>query len=240
LSDATPAVLSLSYLPGTLLTERSFAEVNNGLHAALGSTRTQILGDGETFDAELARLAASAPSPQVWVGHSLGGIFAINLAILHPQKCAAIVCIASTARGDLAANRSMRHALLQRARTTGSCEAVSLELKPVFGVVANSVIAKSLASQAASVGLRRFEHQTEYAMTRPERRGALAAINCPILALVGSNDDICPPTLSAEITALGAHSQRTRWACIEGAGHLAPMTHPREVAAHIRDFVASL
>ena len=231
---------SLTYLPGTLLTEESFAEVSNRLHAARGSTRTQILGDGATFDAELARLADSAPSPQVWVGHSLGGIFAINLAILHPEKCAAIVCIASTARGDFAENRVNRQALLHRARATGSCTAVSLEMKPVFGVAAHSVIAKSLAAQAKSVGLRRFGHQTEYALTRPARRGGLATINCPILALVGSDDDICPPALSAEIAALGANPQRSRWVCIEGAGHLAPMTHPSEVAAHIRDFVASL
>ncbi len=231
---------SLSFLPGTLLTAQSFAEVNNGLHTAIGSTRTQILGDGESFDAELTRLADSAPSAQVWVGHSLGGIFAINMAILHPEKCAAIVCIASTARADPPENRSIRQALLQRARATGSCKAVSLEMKPVFGVAAHSVVAKSLAAQATSVGLRRFGHQTEYALTRPERRGALATINCPILALVGSDDDICPPALSAEIAALGANPQRTRWVCIEGAGHLAPMTHPSEVATHIRDFLASL
>ena len=231
---------SLTYLPGTLLTEESFAEVNTGLRTSVGSTRTHILGDSETFDAELARLADSAPTPQVWVGHSLGGIFAINLAILHPQKCAAIVCIASTGRGDQPANRPIRQALLQRARATGSCIAVSLEMKPVFGVAANSVTAKSLSAQATSVGLRRFGYQTEYALTRPERRGALASINCPILALVGSDDDICPPGLSAEIAALGANPQRTRWVCIEGAGHLAPMTHPRQVAVHIRDFLASL
>ena len=231
---------TLSYLPGTLLTEQSFVAVNSGLRAAVSSTRTHILGDGETFAAELARLADSARSPEVWVGHSLGGIFAINLAILHPEKCAAIVCIASTARADLPANRSIRHAQLSRARATGSCEAVSLEMKPVFGVAAHSVIAKSLAAQAASVGLRRFGHQTEYALSRPEWRGSHSTINCPILALVGSDDDICPPALSAEIAALGANPQRARWACIEGAGHLAPMTHPRDVAAHISEFLAAL
>ena len=231
---------SLTYLPGTLLTEESFAEVSNRLHAALCSTRTQILGDGATFDAELARLADSAPSPQVWVGHSLGGIFAINLAILYPEKCAAIVCIASTARADLPANRPKRQALLHRAQVTGSCRAVSLEMKPVFGLAANSATSESLAAQATSVGLRRFGHQTEYALTRPERRGARSTIHCPVLALVGSDDDICPPELSAEIAALGANPQRSRWVSIEGAGHLAPMTHPSEVAAHIRDFLASI
>lgn len=231
---------SLTYVPGTLLTDESFTGVNTALLTAVGSSRTHILGDGETFDAELARLADAARSPQVWVGHSLGAIFAINVALLHPEKCAAIVCIASTARADLPANRTKRQALLQRARATGGCKAVSLEMKPVFGVAANSVIAKSLAAQATSVGLRRFGQQTEYALTRPERRGARATISCPILALVGSDDDICPPALSAEIAALGANPQRTRWMCIEGAGHLVPMTHPGEVAAHIRDFLATL
>ncbi len=231
---------SLTFLPGTLLDAQSFSVVASLLSTTLHSMRTNILGDCATLDAEVSRLADSAPSPQVWVGHSLGGIVAINLAMTRPEKCAAIVCISSTARADAPGNRDQRLAQLRRAHAAGSCEPISLEMKPVFGLTAGSGLAKSLAAQAATVGLRRFAHQTQYALTRPDHVGSHQTVACPILAIVGSDDDICPPELSNEVAALGAISKHADCVRIAGAGHLAPMTHPKEIAALIADFLATL
>lgn len=231
---------SLTFLPGTLLGAQSFSAVESLLSTTVHSMRTVILGECETFDVEIARLADSTQSPQVWVGHSLGGIVAINLAITRPEKCAAIVCISSTARADAPGNRNKRLAQLRRAQAAGSCEPVSLEMKPVFGLVSGSRLAKSLAAQAATVGLRRFAHQTQYALTRPDRLRNHPAITCPVLAIVGSDDDICPPELSDEIVALGAFSAHAHCVRIAGAGHLAPMTHPQQIAAHITEFLATV
>ena len=204
------------------------------------SIRTEILGACDTFDAELLRLAHTVELPQVWIGHSLGGIAAISLAFAAPEKCAAIICIASTARADAPSNRDKRLAQLYRARTADSCEPISLEMKPVFGLITGSVLARSLAAQAARVGVNRFANQTDYALTRPDRRDAIAKITCPILAIVGADDDICPPELSHEIAALSARAHATHVAQIAGAGHLAPMTHAHEVATHITQFLTRL
>lgn len=233
---------SITFLPGTLLNKHSFSCVDALLGAAGYSTQTRVLGDCATLDAEVARLAESALSPQVWVGHSLGGILALNLAIAHPDKCAAIVCIAATARADAPGNRVKRLAQLHRAQAAGSCEPISLEMKPVFGLVAGhpSPLAGSLMTQAASVGLNRFAHQTEYALTRPDRSGLGRVITCPLLAIAGIDDDICPPELGDEIATLGADGGTNRCVRISSAGHLVPMTHPQAIAAHIADFLAAL
>lgn len=231
---------SLTFLPGTLLDAQSFSVVASLLSMTVHSMRTNILGDCATFGAEITRQADSALAPQVWVGHSLGGIVAINLAIIRPEKCAAIVCISSTARADAPSNRNKRLAQLRRAQAAGSCEPISLEMKPVFGLTAGSRLAKSLAAQAATVGLPRFAHQTQYALTRPDHIRSHLTITCPILAMVGSDDDICPPELSDEIVALGAFSEHAHCVRIAGAGHLAPMTHPQEIAAHITKFLATV
>lgn len=230
----------LNFLPGTLLTEQSFSRASDLLRDEGHSVETQILGDGESFDSELTRLADSVKSPRVWVGHSLGGIFALNLAIRHPDKCAAIVCISSTARADAPSNHDKRLAQLHRAQSAGSCEPISLEMKPVFGLTARSPLATSLVRQAESVGLRRFAHQVHYALTRPNRADRCHTINCPILAIVGIDDDICPTDLSDEIIALGALENRNQRARIAGAGHLVPMTHPQQVAARIDEFLATI
>lgn len=231
---------SLTFLPGTLLDAASVAELGTLLQATSDPVRVETLGECASFDAEIARLADSVTGPQVWIGHSLGGIFAINLAIMRPESCAALICISSTARADAPGNRTKRLDQLQRAQNAGSCEPISLEMKPVFGVATNSAWATSLKSQAARVGLRRFGEQTQYALTRPERRAAGSKLNCPVLAIVGGDDEICPPALSYEIASLGARSALSRCVEISGAGHLAPMTHPNEIAAHISEFLAAL
>ena len=95
-------------------------------------------------------------------------------------------------------------------------------------------------TQAARVGLCRFAQQTEYALTRPDQRERRDRIACPILAIVGIDDDICPPELSDEIAALGATANNSCCIRVAGAGHLMPMTHPEAVAGHIVDFLAML
>ncbi len=228
---------SLIFLPGTLLSHESCAEIQSLLQHRVVSMRTEILGECETLDAEISRLADTVRSPQVWVGHSLGGIAAINLALNHPEKCAALVCISATARADAATNRDKRMAQLRRAQAAGSCEPISLEMKPVFGLCAGSPMANSLVTQAETVGVRRFTHQTAYALTRPDSRCASTRIACPLMAIVGEDDDICPPVLSDEIVALSASRDTAHCICIKGAGHLAPMTHAAEIATYISRFL---
>jgi pimeloyl-ACP methyl ester carboxylesterase len=228
---------SITFLPGTLLAAQSFSDVNARLGAYGNRLSTEILGERTAWDDELSRLADTSLSPQVWIGHSLGGIAAINLAVLHPDVCRAIVCISSTARADAPSNREKRIAQLQRAQAAGSCEPISLELKPVFGLQPGGVLARSLAEQANAVGLRRFANQTEYALTRLDQRRGRGTITCPVLAIVGADDDICAPELSDEIVALSAHTHTTQTVRIQGAGHLAPMTHSDVIATSIVAFL---
>ena len=106
---------SIAFLPGTLLDEQSFSRIDALLGTAGHETQTYILGHCATLEAEIKRLADLALSPQVWIGHSLGGILALNLAAAYPEKCVAVVCIASTARADAPSNGVKRLAQLHRA-----------------------------------------------------------------------------------------------------------------------------
>ena len=233
---------SIAFLPGMLLDEQSFSRIDALLGTAGHETQTYILGHCATLEAEIKRLADLALSPQVWIGHSLGGILALNLAAAYPEKCAALVCIASTARADAPSNGVKRLAQLHRAQVAGSCEPIALEMQQVFGLVAghSSSLASSLMTQAASVGLRRYAHQTEYALTRPDQRMPGHTMTCPVLAIAGLDDNICPPELSDEIAALGIHTHISRCVRIPGAGHLVPMTHAQAIAGHITDFLVTL
>jgi len=67
-----------------------------------------------------------------------------------------------------------------------------------------------------------------------DERPALAALDCPVLALAGTADVIVPESMSRAVFA--AHEL----ILAERGGHLLPLTHPDWVASHLRQFAARL
>jgi len=62
-----------------------------------------------------------------------------------------------------------------------------------------------------------------------------AAIGAPALLLTGDRDGIAPPK---SVSELAGHIPGARYVELPGAGHLAPVELPAEVAAVVRDFLA--
>ena len=67
-----------------------------------------------------------------------------------------------------------------------------------------------------------------------DERNALAALDCPLLALAGTRDPIVSETMSRESFPPQCLT------LVEGAGHLLPWTHPDWVASQIRVFASGL
>ncbi|MGE5547925.1 MAG: alpha/beta fold hydrolase [Solirubrobacterales bacterium] len=67
-----------------------------------------------------------------------------------------------------------------------------------------------------------------------DERAALAALDCPLVALAGTRDPIVPEPMSRE--GFAAHPL----VLADGGGHLLPLTHPEWVAQQIRLFASGL
>jgi len=219
-------------LPGTLLDGRSLA-------AALASTeaRIEVLGECAALDDELDRLAALAAMPTWWLGHSLGGIVALQLAARHPQAVAGLLLLAASARAAPAGAAPRRHAQWLVARQQGLRALAQHKLGPGYGLGADDALVQSLADQAQAVGLTRFGHQLAYASQRPSLVNGMPWLPVPVLALSASDDALCPPMQSDEIAALALPGVRVQHVCLAGAGHLFPIQHPAWVAARLHAFI---
>lgn len=226
---------ALLALPGTLLDGRSLAGLLHGLDA-----QTVVLGEAASLDDELDRLAARAPEPAVWVGHSLGGIVALHLALRHPGKVAALVLLGANACAGRHSSQARRDAQWALASQKGLPALAQSKLAPGYGLAADDAALASLVAQAEAVGLARFANQLAYARQRPGLLAPRRQLGVPVLCLSGEHDGLCPPAQSDDIVALVAPPHHAVHRCLPGAGHLFPMQQPTQVAAHLNEFLQRL
>jgi 3-oxoadipate enol-lactonase len=153
-------------------------------------------------------------------GLSLGGVVAIAIHHLAPERCASLILADSFAvhpdgtaihQRSVDASRSMTMRALAEARASmllgaGASDAIRDEVIETMG----HIDPEAYRLGAAAVWLA-------------DQRDRATAIDVPTLVMVGDEDRITPPALSKELASLipGAHLTT-----IPGAGHLANLEQP--------------
>jgi 3-oxoadipate enol-lactonase len=167
-------------------------------------------------------------------GLSLGGVVAIAMHAAEPGRCASLIIADSFVvhpdgqaiyDRSVAASQSMTMRELAEARTgmlLGSAATDQLRVEVIDTMAAIDPAAYRLG--AAAVWLA-------------DQRDRVAAIDVPTLVLVGDEDGVTPPALSAELALLIAGSQLVH---IPEAGHLANAEQPEAFNSAIESFLAEL
>ena len=133
-----------------------------------------------------------------------------------------------------AGGAARRQAQWQLAQTQGLQALAATKLASGYDPMLDDPLQAALAAQAQAVGLRRFEHQLRYADQRPGLLSPRLTPHCPLLALSGGQDRLCPPLQSDEIVGLSTSS---RHISLHKGGHLFPLQQPLWVATHVQDFL---
>ena len=199
------------------------------------------LMDGDyDLDKVVDSLVAAAGAPAVWVGWSLGSMFALRAAMRHPQQVRGVVTMAGTP--CFTARKGWKHGVMG-------------ELIDRFGDELTNdwkiTLRRFLALQGQGCDPRLLRQVRKVMMERlptPEGlRGALqilrhadlrdqlSDIQCPLLAINGVQDNLVP--LRGAQTWMSEVAD-ARLLAFKDAGHVPFLSHPDQVASAIHGFAS--
>jgi pimeloyl-ACP methyl ester carboxylesterase/predicted ester cyclase len=224
--DDVPLVL----LPGALCDERLFAAMLAELPA-----RTTIVGSFAGRDVRTAALGLLADAPERFalLGFSLGGIVALEVASLAPERVLGLALIDANVRAIDPELLAERRSEWNAGVTSGPAAHVRDRLWPSYvapAAIDDAALQALIVAMAEAVGSDAMAAQAEMVLTRSDGLDRLAALQVPTLILAGAEDALCPPALQR---AAAARLPDATLALIDGAGHFAPLERPAEVAAHV-------
>jgi pimeloyl-ACP methyl ester carboxylesterase len=174
------------------------------------------------------------------VGHSFGATVALRLALDHPTRVASLTLIEpvlfAAARGlpGWQAHRAAM-AALDRYFDAGDAEGATRLFLSDWG---GSVPLDAMPAAQRAYMVARIWVVPESAPALEEDKAGLlprlGALACPVLLVEG---DRSPPVIAEIQTALASAIPQAGRAIIAAAGHMAPITHPAEVASAIAAFL---
>jgi 2-succinyl-6-hydroxy-2,4-cyclohexadiene-1-carboxylate synthase len=183
-------------------------------------------------------MVAAAPSPASWIGYSMGGRFAFQVALRHPDAVRRLVLVSTTAgmeeTSERAARREADGFLADRIEAIGVERFLKEWLaQPLFA---------TLRSEAAGVESRVGSTADGLASSL---RLAGAAEQEPVWALIGSFSMpvlVVTGSLDSKYTALGERLVETigsnaRLHVIEEAGHACHLEQPQAFIEAVRPFL---
>ncbi|MGN6608772.1 MAG: alpha/beta fold hydrolase [Jatrophihabitans sp.] len=191
----------------------------------------------DTVTAMAASVLAVAPRRFTLVGHSLGGIVALEVLRQAPQRIERLALLATSGRPPSDAQQAAWKRWGERVEA-GEFAAVAAELGcATLGapVRDDDALVERNTAMAWSVGPDGFVRQLAAQATRPDARERLASFARPVAVLSGELDDVSPPDLQRE---LAASCPSAELVSVPGAGHMLPLEAPDAVAAALRALLA--
>ncbi len=176
--------------------------------------------------------------PCAAVGFSMGGYAVLALAERAPAAIRGFALVDSRAEADGEQARRDRTAAAARVGSKGTAWLVE-EMIPRLLHPANLEGNPRLADEVRRLMSAQPAASVRAAILamrdRPSRVDVVERLDGPFQVLTGSADGLTPP---AEGRALAARAPQGEFHEIQGAGHLAPLERPADVAAHLEAFLS--
>ncbi|GAB6066736.1 pimeloyl-ACP methyl ester esterase BioH [Methylothermus subterraneus] len=241
--------LPLVLIPGWAMHSKVWGEFAARLARKFRVTCVELPGHGAspawpewTLAATAEALAEVAPGGAVWLGWSLGGQVALELARRYPTKAKALVLLATNpkflAEGDWPGLAP--EVFAEFAQGIERAPQSTLQRFLTLCCLGADSAPKLLGRLRAAWNRRPSPspavlRQGLEILRGADLRAALAHVGCPVAVAAGEQDRLVP---AAAAERLAACLPRARRMVLKGAGHALFLSHPQELAALVEEVAA--
>ncbi len=196
---------------------------------AAASVQVADLSQDESITAMAQRLLAAAPDRFAAIGLSMGGIVALEVHRLAPQRITHLALLDTTPHADSPQRRELRNEQVEQAQRGQLRELLVESLKPLYLAQrsrGNQALLDRIVAMGLELGPAVFRRQSLALRDRQSYLDTLSTIRCPSLVLCGREDSLCPVDLHVDMAA------RIRGAdlvALTDCGHLSTMEQPAAV-----------
>jgi 4-hydroxy-2-oxoheptanedioate aldolase len=221
------------FLPGMLGTAQLWDDVLAELADPIRAVTGRIdLDDSVGGMAE--SVLSAAPESFDLVGHSLGGVVALEIARRAPHRVGRMALVNVSGRGPSAEQSDAWSELATRTLGGDFDQLVTEQAEENLGPAGTPLLRKRWQAAAHQIGPDAFLRQLTAQSARPDSLPTLATLALPVLVVSGELDRVCPPELQREL-AQGIPG--SRHVTLPGAGHMSPLDSAPELARVLREFL---
>jgi len=201
-----------------------------------GHGGSDLMPEGEGLDGYVTSMAdlidALGISPVPVVGHSMGALIALGLALDHPQKVAALVALNGVYCRDPVARSAVG---IRAAQLTGGVFEVAGPIARWYPDDPNGALARRTADWLHGVNPKGYAAAYRvFASSDHVHEGRLGELVCRALFLTGVSDPNSTPAMSERMAREAPYG---RTVALPGARHMMHLTHPAEVTNTISAFL---
>jgi len=227
----TPLVM----IPGMMCDERIFAPQIEEL-VSKRSVHIADISKHDTISDLAADVLSHAPPKFCLVGHSMGGIVAMEICAQDPKRIEKLVLIDTNPLAELEEVKLKREPQISDALSGKLINVIRDEMKPNYLASSENqdIILNICLEMALSLGPKVFINQSRALQTRADQQSNIQSINIPVLIMCGSEDKLCTVERHEMMHNMISNSELK---IINNAGHMPTLEQPSETTEVLKEWL---
>ena len=222
-------------VPGMMCDERIFSPQIEELSTNLEVTVADI-SSFPTVRELASDLLKKAPKSFSLLGHSMGGIVAMEIYSQEPNRIEKLILMDTNPKAELDEVKLKREPQIKDVREGKLLEVMRDEMKPNYLAESEnkSSVLDVCMDMALSLGPDVFINQSRALQKRTDQLNTIQSINIPVLIMCGSEDKLCTVERHEMMHNMISDSDLK---IINNAGHMPTLEQPRETTEVLKEWL---